>query len=140
MKNIAWMLGILLFAGCASTGGNVKKVVIWETANLPRTYDVIGPVSVVEQVSEKTEDMIQGIAGMISKDGRVSDQVPPEIKAALEAKKELYKERIFDKLAEKAKPYDADAVISAEYNYVPAFASFSSKAMLTAKGTMVRYK
>ena len=138
---ISFLMGFcLLMAGCASWGGGGRKVVVWETPTIPRSYDVLGPVSVTEQIQEKTEDAIQGLAGFISKDGRISDQVPPDIQTALDAKRDLYKEQIFEKLAEKAKSYEADAIIGANYVYVPPYASFSSKATLSAKGTMVKYR
>jgi uncharacterized protein YbjQ (UPF0145 family) len=142
MKNIVVILSltIVFFAGCASGGKSTKKIVIWETTTLPRNYEVIGPVNVSEQIQESTEDTIQGLAGFIGKDGRVSGQIPAEMKTALDVKREAYKERIFDKLGEKAKDYEADAVIGAEYMYVPPYASFSKKATVTAKGTMVKYK
>src|SRR5690348_1171828 len=116
---------LLFIAGCA--WGRSAKPTVWEAENIPKNYDVLGPVSVTEQKAEKTEDMIQGLAGFISKDGRISDQIPPDVKAALDAKKEVYKDEIFDKLADKAKTYGADAVIAASYVYVPPYASFSSK-------------
>ena len=130
----------LIFSGCATTQQKPYKVVVWETANIPRAHEVIGPVSVTEDMTEKTEDTIQGLAGFISKDGRVSDQMPPDMRKALEMKSLKYKEMIFDKLANKAREYGADAVIGAEYLYVPAYLSFSTKATVSAKGTMVVYK
>jgi hypothetical protein len=135
---LRWMVVVLLAAGCAAS----KKIVVWEGAagNPPRNYEIVGPVSVTEQVAESGEAMVQGIAGFISKDGRISDQMPPEMRQALDAKKEVYKDMIYDKLADKAREYDADAVIGAEYFYVPPFASFSTKATVSAKGTMVRYR
>ena len=141
MKNkpFPFLLALLLMAGCA-TSSKSAKLVVWETKDVQRSHDVLGPVSVNEQIAESNEDMIQGLAGFISKDGRVSDQVPAEMKAALEIKREKYKEMIYEKLAKKAKEYDADAVIGAEYVYIPPYASFSSKATVSAKGTMIKYK
>ena len=132
----AFVVGLLL-ASCASVGG---KPVIWETGTIERSYDVLGPVSVSEELTETNEEMIQGLAGFISKDGRVSGQLPPDMQKALDVKRLKYKERIFDKLSAKAKEYDADAVINAEYNYVPAYVTFSKNAMVMAQGTMVKYK
>ena len=132
------LLFLILTVGCSTT--QPTKVMVWETADIPHAYDVIGPVSVNEEVTEKTEDIIQGLAGFIAKDGRISGQVPPETKAALELKREKYKDMIFDKLASKAKEYGADAVIKTEYLYVPPYATFSTKATVSAKGTMVKYK
>ena len=132
---ILWMLIAALLSGCATT----SKVVIWETKEIPRAYEVIGPVSVTEQVSESTAEMIQGLAGFISRDGRVSSQIPPEMKVILDARRDKYKEMIFEKLEAKAKPYRADAIIGAEYFYLPPYASFSTQATVSAKGTMVKY-
>ena len=53
---------------------------------------------------------------------------------------ESLKEMIFEKLGAKAKEYGANAVIGADYIYVPAYASFSTKATVSAKGTMVIWK
>ena len=131
-------LALMVFlAGCATTS---SKPVIWETKEIPGAYEVIGPVSVTEAVTESTEEMIQGLAGFITKDGRVSNQIPAEMRNILDVKREKYRDMIFDKLSEKAKTYDADAIISAEYFYLPPIASFSSKASVSAKGMMVRYK
>ena len=138
MKKI-YRLGIvslILAVGCATTP---KKIVVWETDSLTRPFKVLGPVSVREEVSETNEDMIGGIAGFISKDGRVSDQIPAEMKSALEAKSLKYKDMIFEKLALKAKEYGADAVIKAHYHYLPPYVSFSKKAVVTAEGEMVEY-
>ena len=128
---------MMLLEGCMAT---TSKAVIWETKDIPRAYEVIGPVSVSEQISESTEDTVQGLAGFISRDGRVSGQIPPDMKAALDAKREKYKDMIFEKLGVKAKSYDADAVIGAEYRYAPAYATFSAKATISAQGMMVKYK
>ena len=139
-KYFALMMALIIFfGGCASTNKNYR-IVVWETSNIPRAYEVIGPVSVTEDLTEKPEDTIQGLAGFISKDGRISDQMPDDMRKALAAKQMKYKEMIFEKLGDKAREYGADAVIGAEYIYVPAFASFSTKATVSAKGTMVVYK
>jgi uncharacterized protein YbjQ (UPF0145 family) len=133
------MLLMVLLAGCMTTTAS-KKAVIWETKDIPRAYEVVGPVSVSEQISESMEDTVQGLAGFISKDGRISGQIPPEMKAALDAKRGKYKDMIFEKLGTKAKSYDADAVIGAEYSYAPAYVTLSAKATVSAQGTMVKYK
>ena len=139
-KSLMFLVSLLLVSACA-TSPTPKKIVVWETKDVTRSYEVIGPVSVNEQMSEGTDDMIQGLAGFISKDGRVSDQIPAEMKTALEIKKEKYKEMIYEKLGNKAKnDYGADAVIGAEYMYIPPLVSFSTKATVTAKGTMIKYK
>ncbi|MBN1689218.1 MAG: hypothetical protein JW893_08965 [Candidatus Omnitrophica bacterium] len=60
--------GIILMV--LSAGGMTTKasrVVVWETQDIPRTYEVVGPVSVSEQISESTGDRVQGLAGYISK-------------------------------------------------------------------------
>ncbi len=139
MRHKLFFLGLILIfaAGCASTK---PKIVVWEDAVPQRAYEVLGPVSVTEDMTEKTEDTIQGLAGFISKDGRISDSMPADMKKALEVKNLKYKEMIFDKLSNKAREYGADAVINAEYLYVPAYASFSTKATVSAKGTMIKYK
>ena len=126
----------VLLAGCAST----QKLMVWEAKEIDRPHKVIGPVAISEEMAESKEEMIQGIAGFISRDGRVSAQIPPEMKAALDIKRQKYKEIIFDKLADKAREYGADAVIGAEYTYIPAYVTFSSKATVTAQGTMIKYK
>ena len=118
----------------------VSKVAVWETKDIPRADDGVGAIFVTEQISESTSDTIQGLAGYISKDGQVLSQIPPEMKAALDAKREKYKEMIFEKLGAKARSYDADAVIDAEYSYVPAYVTFSSKATVSAQGMMIKYK
>jgi uncharacterized protein YbjQ (UPF0145 family) len=117
-----------------------KKAVILETKDIPRAYEVVGPISVSEQISERMEDTVQGLGGFISEDGRVSGQIPPEMKTALDAKRGKYKDMIFEKLGTKARSYDADAVIGAEYSYVPAYVTFSTKGTVSAQGTMVKYK
>ncbi len=129
----------LLITGCAT--GSVKKAVIWETDTIPRQYELLGPISLREEVSESTEDTIGGIADFMSKDGRVSDRIPADMKAALESKRLKYKEMVFDKLGTKARnEYDADAVIGVDYRYIPPFVSFSRKAVIIAEGDMVKYK
>ncbi len=133
------MACLMLMSGCASTSNNYK-IVVWETKDIPRAYEVIGPISATEDIAENPEDTIQGLASFISKDGRISDQMPEDMRKALAAKQMKYKEMIFEKMADKAREYGADAVIGAEYIYVPAFASFSTKATVSAKGTMVVYK
>ncbi len=135
---VSGMFLMMLLEGCMTT--SPSKAVIWETKDIPRAYEVVGPISVSEQISESAVDTVQGLAGYISRDGRVSGQIPPDIKAALDAKREKYKEMIFEKLGAKAKSYDADAVIGTEYLYVPAYATFSQKATVSAQGTMVKYK
>lgn len=47
---------------------------------------------------------------------------------------------IFEKLGKKAESSDADAVIGAEYRYVPAYVNLFSKATVSAQGTMIKYK
>ena len=134
---VSGMFLMMLLEGCMAT---TSKAVIWETKDIPRAYEVIGPVSVSEQISESTEDTVQGLAGFISRDGRVSGQIPPDMKAALDAKREKYKDMIFEKLSARAQSYHADAVISSEYHYVPAYITFSDKATVSAQGMMVKYK
>ena len=138
-RNLGLLFFLLLITGCA-TSAKPSKIVVWEVTDVQKPHEVIGPVSVSEQITESTEDMIQGIAGFVSKDGRVSGQMPSDMKAALDVKREKYKEMIFEKLGKKAQEYGADAVIGAEYNYIPPFATFSSKATVTAKGNMIKYK
>ena len=138
-RNLFLAISLVLITGCATTS-SPQKLVVWETSTIPRAHEIIGPVSVTEQIVESKEEMIQGLASFISRDGRVSGQIPDDMKLALEAKRETYKEMIYEKLATKAKEYGADAVISAEYSYVPPFATFSTKATVSAKGTMVQYK
>ncbi len=135
---ITGVMFLILITGCATT--KPAKLVVWEAKTITRSHDVIGPVSVSEQLTESNADAIQGLASFITRDGRVSDQIPADMKTALEVKREKYKEMIFEKLGTKAKEYDADAVIGAEYVYVPPYASFSTKATVTAKGTMVKYR
>lgn len=139
IHSVIGLLLAVLFAGCASTSAS-KKVPVMETMSVTRTYDVIGPVSVSEQVAESLGDTVQGLAGYASKDTRISSQIPTDTKAALDAKTIEYKGMIFDKLGTEAKSSDADAVIGAEYKYVPAYVNLSSKATVSAKGTMIKYK
>jgi len=130
---------VILITACATAPAT--KIVVWETNDVPRAHEVLGPVSINEQIAENADDMVQGLAGFISKDGRVSDQMPAEMKTALEIKKQKYKEMIFEKLAKKAQDeYGADAVIAAEYMYIPPYVSLSTKATVTAKGTMIKYR
>ena len=140
IKDFTLFAFFILFAGCASVSPKPVKLVVWETKEIARPHDVLGPVSINEQITESNEDMIQGIAGFISKDGRISDQIPSEMKTALELKRQKYKEMIFDKLGAKAREYGADAVMGAEYTYIPPYVSFSPKATVTAQGTMIKYK
>ena len=125
----------LAVLGCART-----KPVIWETSDIPRTYKVLGPLSVQEEVSESGENAVQGLAGYLSQDGRVAKQLPPGMEDLIESKREQYKEMIFDKLSDKAREYDADAVIGVEYRYLPPYVSLSKKGIVTAKGQMVQYR
>ena len=143
MSKYAFLLVIaftFFYQGCASTPKGSAKVIVWETSDIPRSHQVLGPVSVSEEIKESTGDTIQGLAGFISGDGRISDKIPEDMKKALEVKRMKYKEMIFDKMADKAKEYGADAVIGAEYTYVPPYATFSSKATVQAEGTMVEYR
>jgi uncharacterized protein YbjQ (UPF0145 family) len=137
---VGGMLLMVLWAGCATTKAPDSKVVVWETKDISKAHEVIGPVSVSEQISESMEDTVQGLAGFITKDGRISGQIPAETKAALDTKREKYKEMIFEKLGAKAKASGADAVIGAEYSYAPAYITLSAKATVSAQGTMVNYK
>jgi uncharacterized protein YbjQ (UPF0145 family) len=141
LKNNAFsfLAAVLILAACATTPGG-SQIVVWETAEMTRPHEVIGPVSISEEIAEKGEDMIQGLAVFMSRDGRVSDKIPAEMKTALEIRKEKYKEMIFEKLGAKARKYGADAVIGTEYLYIPALVTLSSKATVTAKGTMIKYK
>jgi len=135
---VSGMFLMMLLEGCMTT--SPSKAVIWETKDIPRAYEVIGPISVSEQISESTMDTVQGLAGYISRDGRVSGQIPPEMKVALDAQREKYKDMIFEKLSASAQSYHADAVIGTEYHYVPAYVTLSAKATVSAQGTMVKYK
>ncbi len=138
MRQNRLLLGLLiLITGCATTP---TKIVIWETPTVPRAHEVLGPVSVTEEIVEPTGEAIQGLASFISRDGRVSSQIPSEMKTALDAKREKHKEMIYEKLGVKAKEYGADAVMGTEYIYIPPYATFSTKATVSAKGTMVKYK
>ena len=134
------LLAFLVFiSGCATTSKDESKIKIFEAKTINQPHEVIGPISVSEQISESNEDMIQGLAGFIAQDGRVSGQIPKETKIALEAKRAKYKEMIFDKLARKAKEEGADAVIATEYTYVPPYATLSTKATILANGQMIKY-
>ena len=134
------LITLFLISGCATTPKDTQKVVIWETSDLPRAYQVLGPVSITEDVEESTGEAIQGLAAYMSKDGSMSDQLPEDMKNALKTKKMKYKEMIFEKMGEKARAYGADAVIDAEYIYVPPFVTLTRKATVSAKGTMVEYE
>jgi uncharacterized protein YbjQ (UPF0145 family) len=138
-RNAALMALFILVSGCATTK-SADKVTIFETADISRKYEVLGPVDVRDEFAESNSNMLQGLAGYVSSDGRVSDQIPADLKARLDENRAKYKESIFNKLASKAKESGADAVIAAEYKYTPPFVSFSQNAIVTAKGTMVRYK
>jgi uncharacterized protein YbjQ (UPF0145 family) len=131
---------MMFLAGCATQTGSSSKIVVMETKDVSRAYEVVGPVSVSEQISESVGDTVQGLAGYISKDGRISGQIPSDTKAALDAKTGQYKEMLFEKLGAKAKSSGAEAVIGAEYHYVPAYVTLSSKATVSAQGTMIKYK
>ncbi len=134
------MLLVVLLAGCATKNISDPKVVVLETTDVARAYDVIGPVSVSEQIAESAADTAKGLAGYATKDERIGGQIPSDTKAALDAKTVQYKEMIFEKLGTKAKASDASAVIGAEYKYVPAYVNLSSKATVSAQGTMIKYK
>ena len=140
MKNkiLITFFSLLVFAGCATTPAT-SEIFVWETKDIGRTYEVIGPISVVEEIAE-SDGMMQGLAAFITKDGRLSDKIPAEMKTAIELRKEKYKEMIFAKLSEKAKKYKANAIIEAEYTYIPALMTLSTKATVSAKGIMVKYK
>lgn len=130
---------LILTAGCATSKTEGLSIKVLETTNLAQPHEIIGPVSVSEQIAEEKEDMIQGLAGFISQDGRVSDQIPKDMQLALKAKREKYKDMLYKKLAKKAKDEGADSVIGAEYHYVPPYATFSPKATILASGTMVQF-
>lgn len=134
---VSGMFLMMLLEGCSTT---TSKVVIWETKDILRAYEVVGPISVSEQISESTADTVQGLAGFISRDGRVSGQIPEDMKIALDARRGKYKDMIFEKLSARAESYHADAVIGSEYHYVPAYVSLSDKATVSAQGMMVKYK
>lgn len=134
------VLLMVLLAGCATKTASDPKVVVLETKDVARAYDVIGPVSVSEQIAESAADTAKGLAGYVSKNGQISGQIPSDTKAALDAKTIQYKEMIFEKLGTKAKSSNANAVIGAEYKYVPAYVNLSSKATVSAQGTMIKYK
>jgi len=143
MTKYAFLFVIALaffYQGCATAPKDTVKLVVWETSDIPRAHQILGPVSVTEEIKESTGETIQGLAGFISGDGRISNKIPEDMKKALEIKMLKYKEMIFEKLADKAKEYDADAVIGAEYTYIPPYATFTSKATVSAKGTMVEYQ
>jgi len=133
------ILFLMFLAGCA-TAPEAKKVVVLETTDVTKAYETLGPVSVSEQVAESMGDTVKGLAGYISKDGRIAGQLPADTQAALDAKTQEYKAMMFEKLGTKAQSSDADAVIGAEYHYAPAYVTLSSKATVSAKGTMIKYK
>ena len=130
---------LIFLVGCATSKSDGYKIKVFESTNISQPHEIIGPISVNEQVAESNEDMIQGLAGYISQDGRVSDQIPQDTKLALKARREKYKEMIYKKLANKGHKEGADAIIGAEYHYVPPYASFSSKATILASGTLIKY-
>lgn len=134
------VLLVVFFAGCATKSISDPKVVVLETTEVGRAYEVIGPVSVSEQIAESAAETAKGLAGYASKDGRISGQIPSDTKAALDAKTMQYKEMIFEKMGTKAKSFNANAVIGAEYHYVPAYVNLSPKATVSAQGTMIQYK
>ncbi len=135
IKNIAAVFLAVFMTACASA----SKIVVWEDKDISRKHEILGPVSISQELDESSGDMIQGLAQYLSRDGRVSSNMPPEMKVALDNKLAKHKESAFEALAKKAKKYDADAVIAAEYTYTPPFVTFSRKAMITAKGTMIKY-
>ena len=142
MKNIYGLLFVGIFLGvllssCASTSNS--KIVVFEDKTISRAHKELGPVTITQELDESGADMLQGLAQYISRDGRVSSNIPPAMKASLDAKMTKYKETAFADLAKKAKEYGADAVIGAEYTYTPPFITFSKKALITAKGTMIEY-
>lgn len=138
-RTLSSMMLVILLAGCATTKTSAK-VAIFETPDISRKYEALGPVDVRDEFAESNSNIFQGLASYVSSDGRVSDQIPAEMKARLDENRAKYKESIFNKLGAKAKDLGADAVIAAEYKYTPPFISFSKNAIVTAKGTMVRYK
>jgi hypothetical protein len=136
MKMQVFLLMGMTAAGCAVS----PRPLIWETGTVTRAHDVIGPVSVYEEVEESPGEMMQGIAQYLGKDGTISEHMPAEMKVVLEARKVRYKEQIFEKLAEKAQDSQADAVINTKYTYLPSGMSLSNKAIITAEGTMIQYR
>ncbi len=138
-KTLGAIMLVILFAGCA-TFKSTGKAAIFETKDISRQYEVIGPVDVRDEFAESNSNTLQGIAAYVASDGRVSENIPADMKATLDEKKMKYRDSIFDKLGSKAKEQGADAVIAAEYKYTPPYVSFSQNAVVTAKGTMVRYK
>ena len=137
IKNIMTVFLLTAMIGCASSSNS--KVLVMEDKEISRKHAVVGPVSISQQLDESGTDMIQGLAQYLSRDGRVSSNMPPEMKAALDAKMAKYKDTAFEALSKKAKEYGADAVIAAEYTYTPPYVTLSPKATITAKGTMIKY-
>ncbi len=137
IRNIIAIFLLAVMAGCATNSN--AKVLVLEDKEISRSHKVLGPVSISQEIEETNMDMMQGLAQYFSRDGRVSDNMPPEMKAALDAKIAKYKETAFEALSQKAKEYGADAVIAAEYTYTPPFITLTKKAVITAKGTMIEY-
>ena len=140
IDGVIGVLLVVLMAGCATKDASGSKIVVLETSDVTRAHDVMGPVSVSEQVAESAADTLKGLAGYATRDERVSSQIPSDTKAALNAKAVQYKEMIFEKLGTKAQSAGADAVIGARYHYVPAYVNLSQKATVSAEGTMIKYK
>lgn len=140
IESMVGVLFVFLMAGCATKDISDPKVVVLETSDVMRAYDVMGSVSVSEQIAESAADTFKGLAGYATKDERVSSQIPSDTKAALDAKTVQYKEMIFEKLGAKAQSSGANAVIGAQYHYVPAYVNLSPKATVSAEGTMIKYK
>ncbi len=137
IRNLTAIFLLAVMAGCASN--SKTKVLVMEDKGISRPHKTLGPVSITQEKEESNADMVQGLAQYFSRDGRVSANMPPEMKAALDAKAVKYKESAFEALSKKAKEYGADAVIAAEYTYTPPFITLSKKATITAKGTMIEY-
>ena len=51
------LITLFLISSCATTPKDTKKVVIWETSDIPRAYQVLGPVSITEDVEESTGEL-----------------------------------------------------------------------------------
>ncbi len=137
IRNMMTIFLLAMMIGCASTPNS--KVLVMEDKEIARKHNVIGPVSISQELDGSGTDTIQGLAQYLSRDGRVSANMPPEMKAALDAKMAKYKDVAFEALSKKAKEYGADAVIAAEYTYTPAYINLSPKASITGKGTMIKY-
>lgn len=138
LKNISAIFLLAVMIGCASTNPNAKVLVL-EDKEVSQKHTVLGPVSITQEVEETNVDMAQGLAQYFSRNGLLSGALPPEMKAALDAKIAKYKETAFEALSKKAKESHADAVIAAEYTYTPPFVNLTKKATITAKGTMIKY-